>query len=168
MCLKAIFCLWGMPQALFPPKKYTFPEFWTLPFFNNEFFVNNSFVSSWFGEISFKTCSYGPYGPFQFSVKNWFWLVNTIKNPLFGKMSLFEISFKWIDLIWVYFTGASEREDTAAAGAGRPRQPRGINWKASWELGITARTPTVWALFGEYIIYLFRRSRTILCLTIQI
>ena len=35
------------------------------------------------------------------------------------------------------------REDQAAAGPGSPRQPRGINFKASWELGITARTPTV-------------------------
>ena len=38
------------------------------------------------------------------------------------------------------------RRHPGAPGAGSPRQAaaaHGINWKASWELGITARTPTV-------------------------
>ena len=42
------------------------------------------------------------------------------------------------------------RKPSGAPGAGRPQHPRSINFKASWELGITARTPTVWALFGEW------------------
>ena len=62
--------------AVEPPRRFFSsgqknPNFWTLPFFKKVSFRRKlDFLGYLFGEISHKSCSYGPYGPFRFSEKH--------------------------------------------------------------------------------------------------
>ena len=57
-------------QGLFLPKT-TFPKTLDMAIFQkSEFSRKTPFLGHLFGEISHKSCSYGLYGPFRFSMKH--------------------------------------------------------------------------------------------------
>ena len=61
------------PRRVFFWPKSPFPEILDMVIFQkSEFSSKTRFLGHLFGEISHKSGSYGPYGPFRFSVKSEF------------------------------------------------------------------------------------------------
>ena len=101
ICLEAFFSVYHMPQALFfSPEKTCFLMFDIVIFSKSEFSSKTWFLGRWFGEISRKSCSYGSYGPFWFSVKSLFWYVFFHQNLRFWVKPTFPYFCKneWIFL----------------------------------------------------------------------
>ena len=75
----------GAPRkGFFFWPKIAFPKILDMAIFQkNEFSSKTRFLGHLFGEISHKSGSYGPYGPFRFSVKSEFWYVNYDQNLTF-------------------------------------------------------------------------------------
>ena len=66
----------GAPRRFFFWPKTAFPKILdTVIFQKSEFSSKNSILGHLFGEMSHKSSSYGPYGPFRFSVKSEFGFV---------------------------------------------------------------------------------------------
>ena len=63
----------GAPRRVFFWPKTAFPKILDMVIFSkNEFSSKTPFLDHLFQEISHKSGSYGPYGPFRFSVKSEF------------------------------------------------------------------------------------------------
>ena len=63
----------GHPAGAFFWPKTAFPKIVDVVIFQkSEFSPKTRFLGHLLGEMSYKSCSYGPYGPFRFSVKNEF------------------------------------------------------------------------------------------------
>ena len=71
--LKVILVLELASKVNFGPQNWNFQFF---EIFNFQFSSITHFLSHKFEDPSCRICSYGPYGPFWFSVKKWFWYVN--------------------------------------------------------------------------------------------
>ena len=75
-------------------------------FFGNPNFQCSSkthFLSHTFEDPSCRICSYGPHGPFWFSVKFHLDMENPYQKICFGKSNLLRLSWKWINSLEVYF-----------------------------------------------------------------
>ena len=74
---KTFVLLWRQPAGAFFPPKTAFPKIVDMVIFSkNEFSPKTQLFGHLFREISRKSGSYGPYGPFRFSVQSEFWYVN--------------------------------------------------------------------------------------------
>ena len=61
-------------------------------YLKSEFSSKTLFLDHFFGEMSHKTCSYAPYGPFRFSANSEFWCTVFHQTLTFGKNPLFQSS----------------------------------------------------------------------------
>ena len=68
--LKVILVLETASKVDFGPQSRFFSFFKTFIF---QFSSKTHFLNHKFQDLSCRICSYGPYGPFWFSVKKWFW-----------------------------------------------------------------------------------------------
>ena len=82
----------GHPAGAFVWPKSQFPEILDMViFWKSEFSSKTLFFGHLFGEMSHKIGSYGPYGPFRFSVKMRFDIYISVKISLLQENQLFQI-----------------------------------------------------------------------------
>ena len=95
----------GHPAGFFFWPKSPFPEILDMVIFQkSEFWSKTRFLGQLFGDMSHKSCSYGPYGPFRFSLKSQFWYVNFHQNPdSWGKTHFSRFLYKWINFIRLFW-----------------------------------------------------------------
>ena len=103
ICLQPLFCCRGTPQGLFFWPKRAFPKILDMAVFQkSQFWSKTRFLGHLFGEMSHKSCSYGPYGPFRFSVKSEFWYIILNQIIVFlGKPTFPDVCKKIILLGWI-------------------------------------------------------------------
>ena len=96
--LEIILELGTVSKVWFWSPKVIFEFLGTLIF---QFSSKTRFLGQYFEDLSCRICSYGPYGPFRFSVKNDLTRKFPSSFHFFGKSHFLRLLWKWINFLEV-------------------------------------------------------------------